>query len=379
MEITFWAMAAAYYPFMVAYLTDMGYSSTAIGALLSVNSAVVIFAQPIWGMLSDRFQSIRKVYLISLGVTVAFMLLFPHIAATRLIIWVFPLLTAFECAMMPLLDSWVVQGTSKNRISYGVVRLWGSVGFAILAVITGVLVEKYSTGIIFYIYAGFAILVFLSTFIIKADTTAKNAHKPKLSPGRLFKNYHFMAFTISMVIVFISTKAAYTYIPQLLMSVGGSGSDLGLTSSLMAIIEVPFFIIGPWLKKKFKSEQLIIMACFLYLIRQFLLSFAVLPWHVIVIQMLSGPAVAFYMTGVVYYIFSLAPDDLKATAQTLYSSIVVGVGGIIGSLAGGFIIDNAGIDVMYRYSALVTLIGILLFLISIWIGKKLKIKEPVNI
>ena len=50
--------------------------------------------------------------------------------------------TFFESALMPLLDSWVVKGIAEEEsISYGSIRLWGSIGFAFTAFLVGKIIS----------------------------------------------------------------------------------------------------------------------------------------------------------------------------------------------------------------------------------------------
>ncbi|MCL1831049.1 MAG: MFS transporter, partial [Oscillospiraceae bacterium] len=63
LNIFHYSAMACYYPFIVAFLTKRDYSSTQIGAILTIDSIVAIISQPIWGIICDRIRSVRKVYI----------------------------------------------------------------------------------------------------------------------------------------------------------------------------------------------------------------------------------------------------------------------------------------------------------------------------
>jgi len=65
-----------------------------------------------------------------------------------------------------------------------------------------------------------------------------------------------------------------------------------------------------------------------------ILPIAILPIHIILIQALQGLSFALFLTGTVYYIDSLGPQKLKATAQTVAVALYSGMSGIIGSHGG---------------------------------------------
>ena len=69
LEAAFWAAFAVYSPYLTYFLKTRGYSNTTIGTITAVNSFIVVFAQPLWGMISDKLQSIRRVFIICMCVT----------------------------------------------------------------------------------------------------------------------------------------------------------------------------------------------------------------------------------------------------------------------------------------------------------------------
>ena len=60
--LLFWGTFAAYYPFGVVILQEKGFSNTVIGTIMAINSMIVVFAQPFWGMISDRMRSVKNIY-----------------------------------------------------------------------------------------------------------------------------------------------------------------------------------------------------------------------------------------------------------------------------------------------------------------------------
>jgi len=53
----FYMGLAVFGVFMPVYLEGLGYDNTDIGTFLSISSFVGLFAQPIWGVISDRAKS----------------------------------------------------------------------------------------------------------------------------------------------------------------------------------------------------------------------------------------------------------------------------------------------------------------------------------
>ncbi len=83
------------------------------------------------------------------------------------------------------------------------------------------------------------------------------------------------------------------------------------------------------------------------------------------IQLLQGPSFALFMNGTVYYIDEMAPEELKATAQTFATSMYFGVSGIVGSYGGGWMIDNYGLKTLYLIGFCISIAISVLFFLSL--------------
>ncbi|SFP98312.1 MFS transporter [Caldicoprobacter faecalis] len=376
LEFIFWATFAAYYPFVVVFLRNKGFSNTIIGTIVAINSLVVVFAQPFWGIVSDRIQSVKKVFIICL--TAAIILLQPvsFISSAVFVGIVLALVTAFESPLAPLLDSWVIQGikTEKN-LYYGSIRVWGSIGFAVMVYIYGRLVDSFSTDVLFPILLLMGCLTVITCIGIKTDRPVSSDGVDNLNFTRLLKNYAYMSFLIFAMVIIIPHRSAFIFLPNLMELVGGSDGELGMVFTIMAISEIPIFLYSKILIRKFKPINLILFSTIFFILRQALYLVSTTPFHVLAIQLLQGPSFALFTNGAVYYIDELAPSELKATAQTFANSIFFGVSGIIGSYVGGWIIDSYGLRSIYWVGVFVSIAISVLFFFSLNINRILRCRS----
>lgn len=371
LEFLFWAACSAYYSFSIVYLTDRGFSTTSIGAIVAVNSCIMIFAQPFWGMISDWLQSIKKVFLLCMTAASLLLLLVPLFEWALLVGLLLAFVTFFESALVPLLDSWVIGGIKNRReISYGSIRLWGSLGFAAMAFVLGQIVEHTRISVIFPVYAVMAVLTMLLSARIPTDKPAQRMSLRNLNAGALFKNYRYVAYLLFAVLLFIPHRASFIFLPLLMESVGGTRAHLGLALSVMAFCEIPIFLMSNRIFKALKPLHLILLSSLFFILRQFIFSVAAAPLHIILNQILQGLGYGLFLMGSVYYIDDLAPDSLKSTAQTLATALFFGLSGIIGSFGGGWFIDRYGLTKMYQAGTLITLLNTLLFLLTMYFGKR---------
>lgn len=370
LEFMFWATFAAYYPFTVIFLQDKGLSNTAIGTILSINSFIVIFAQPFWGMISDRIRSVKKVFLLCLITSTIVIQFFPVIPSAIGMGILLAALAIFEAPLGALMDSLVIQQIrNEPDLSYGSIRLWGSLGYAVFAYLFGLVVDKAPMHYNFIIFAVMATITILITRKIKDKGSASSISFKEMRISQLLKNYSYISFLLFSIVIYIPHRASFSFLPNLLALVGASPGTQGIVAAIMAFSEIPLFLAGHKLLKRFKPIHLILGSSLFFLLRQVAYLTAKTPEQVILAQLFHGPSFALFLNGAVYYIDSLAPDKLKSTAQTLATSLYNGVSGILANYGGGWVIDNLGIRKLYSIGICAIIIVTLLFMASLLLQK----------
>lgn len=104
-------------------------------------------------------------------------------------------LTMFESPLSPLMDSWVIQEIRNEQdLSFGNIRLWGSLGYSLFAYILGILVDRASMRYNFIIFAIMTAIVILLTRNIKDEATASTISLKDMKISKLLKNYSYITF-----------------------------------------------------------------------------------------------------------------------------------------------------------------------------------------
>jgi len=379
LEFLFFGACAAYYPFIVLYMQTLGFNNTTIGTIVAINSFIVIISPIFWGIVSDWTRSVRKVFVFCISTASLLLLALPFIQTALLIGLLLSLLTFFESTLAPLLDSWVVRGINAStvRVNYGSIRVWGSVGYALMVYLFTLLIQETSVSAVFPFYGVMAVLAVILLMRTSSEESLSPLSFRELKPGRLFKNFRYVIFLVFSIFIMIPHRATFIFLPNIIESVGGQKEQVGLLFSLVAISEIPMFLISSRLTTRFKPIHLIIASTIFFTLRQAFYFMATTPFHVVLIQLTQGPSFALYLSGMVYYLYSLAPEELKSTSQTMAASISFGLSGIIGSFGGGWFIDNFGLRPMYLLGMITSIVISLLFLASFPVGKLIKKRNSI--
>lgn len=135
-------MAPGFYlPFFPVFLASLGFSPQAIGLALGIPMGVRLIANPVAGILSDRFGRPRRfLAVLGIGAAAAFWLMtvWPEMVPVLLLVG---LATVFWGPSFPLTDAFAVRLARERGIDYGRARLWGSVAFIAANIMLGVALE----------------------------------------------------------------------------------------------------------------------------------------------------------------------------------------------------------------------------------------------
>lgn len=376
MEFLFWfSMAAAGY--LTVFLQSMGMSATNCSIVNAVCAAVGIVATPFWGTISDKIRSVRVVFLACLLIGSLLWALVPSassvmVGPVMLSILVVVVANFFRAPIASLMDNWVVQASYRERLNYGSVRSWGSFSFAIMGISLSFILPRFGGDVssTFYLSLVTAIPLFILCYRVKDDVQKRKAIPLReMHIGRLLENNRFILFLIFVALLQISTSTALNLLPFLVSSVHGDPSKMGLITGYRALLEIPMLLLLKPLRKKVPLYWMLIGCTVLYAVECSLYSVVDAFWQIVLISTFHGLGGGLYIASASNYVYTLAPDDLKATAQTLFGA-VVSVAGIFGNFFGGMLMDAIGVTNFYLTAGVMSFISGVLYASSFFLGKK---------
>ena len=370
-ELFFWA-AMASDGMLAMYLQSLGMSASEVGTLLAFLATAGIFSPPFWGMMSDRLRSVKRVIFLLFSTATVLWALVPfvlgHISITSA--WVIlPLFRFFNGPVSALLDSWIVRTTyTDRRMSFGSIRTFGSLGYAIAAVVYTFLIKAFSINVIFIGFVTMAVPMLVIMANIKGDDQeskrAISMKELRAGIGQLMKLFPYVSFLLFSVILNIPVNASFTFLSFHLKSIGEDPALLGTVLGLKALVEIPLLLLSGKLIKKFAFPHLLLAVGCVYVLEMFLYPLCGSFYSVLAVQCMHGAMFGLYISAQIQYIYSLAPPNLTATAQT-FTGASLSLASIAGNILGGLVIDTLGINMLFIISAFIQLAAVLLFALSL--------------
>lgn len=356
------------------YLENNGLKGAEIGTLNATMLATILVVITIWGIIADK-KGIRPTLRIATIITAISIFFLGYFTSFWILLIYIPLLTLFYHPLGPLTDALAVQfSVTDKKHTFGSFRLWGSLGWA-LASILGAIVFKLKLINIEYIFKISAVLFILLIFFL-TTRKRKRIFKPNFEPlplKEILKNRPLLLF-FGIIILYGFTCSPINSFYNLYYVDLGSGNDIiGIAYAIMAFSEVPLFIVGDRISKKFGAQSVILIAMLTMLIRFIIYGFIPNVYLALAVGALQGISLAFFIVGAVEFIPKLMPKERHATAQSFIWGGYIGIGQMIGNLIIGFLLDTTGmvgIMKIYIWVALACFLISLLYFKNISISNK---------
>ncbi|KAM9970621.1 hypothetical protein ACTFIR_002483 [Dictyostelium discoideum] len=202
----------------------------------------------------------------------------------------------------------------------------------------------------------------------------------KLTNGQvminIIKNPQVMIFFFVMVICGMTSNIIGNFLFLFLKDQkNASNFLLGSTLPFTVVMELPFFFFGKQLLEKVGVTKMIIIGHSAYIIRLCLYNIFVIdsisPWFVLPIEVLHGISFATLWGAGVEHSSKMAPKGYEAFYQGIFSGIYCGLGPGIGSIVGGFLYQHKSAFFLFRFTAIITIISLIIFTLSqIFYSKK---------
>lgn len=319
----------------------------AVGLIMALNYIVAAGGQLIWGNLADQARTKNKILVIVLAgifLTTWPVVLPDHQSIATLLSSVV-VLNLFLLVPLTIFDTMVVENSEKCGLRFGTMRGFASAGsaavaFALFAVGTLAAVKlKARTGLVIMAFAALLILLPLRL----APETKGHDHGQKgkrMAEIRiLMKNRRFLLLLIFGLFNFTCTGAYVAYFSIFYTSAEGLGASLEILNLYGALCIAGEAILVIVSGKIFQNKDIywiFTWASVMGAFRSLSAFLAPNPYFLMAGGIFQGLMFGPLWGRVAPFIGSIVRDEVRATAQAIWSIVIQGLGPACGALIGGF-------------------------------------------
>ena len=366
----YYFFVGSFVPYWGIYLQSENFSPSSIGILLSLFQISRIVAPNFWGWIADHTgHRVKWIKLTSFLGLIGFIGIF----WAKGFFWIFLVMSAlslFTSSTLPLAESLTLAHLATTDGHYSRIRLWGSIGFIVASLFLGYLIDLQGINILLWVLLiTQAIIFFLSNTIPEA----KEIHHKKndLSIWKIIKTPSVVALLIGCTLMVSAHGVLYNFYSIYLKEHGYSSAAIGWLWAVGVICEIFIFMLMPKILRRYSLKTILLISLFLGVIRFILIGASPDQFYLLLIaQMFHAATFGSFHAASIEVIAYFFKGRNQSRGQAIYNSVAYGIGGTIGGLGGGYLIQYLGGQLGFMIAAISPLIGF----IVIWYGLKLEIK-----
>jgi PPP family 3-phenylpropionic acid transporter len=341
-----YAAGAAWLSYFNLFLKQyVGLTDGQIGIVTAIQQINTLLLLPFWGMVADRFGRKNILVFNMILVTILlygfiFQLIFISVLAFTY------LFTLFYNPIVSLVDSIALDYLEQSgKSSYGSIRLWASIGWAVSSVITGYFVRPEKIYLIFPIASSVMLLNWLILkFIYRPLKIIKNLQSLKLKHlGEIIMKDKRLAIILLIMFFYgIFSAPIHLFINVYYAEIGAAYYHVGYAYAFQALSEVPFFFFGRKIIEWTGSRRMIVITMLVTSLRMFAYSATTSPWIAISIGTIHGISLALFLVAFISFVHQFIPPEWRATGQSFVYAFYFGGGMAVGNLWTGFLANHIG-------------------------------------
>ncbi|MCB9422682.1 MAG: MFS transporter [Ardenticatenaceae bacterium] len=359
----FFACVAFIGPFTVLYYRELGFSGAQIGLLTGLAPLITMLSAPLWTGLADTSNRHRFIMSLTLLLSSLSMVLLPLLRSFLPVLLLVATFNLFFAPINSLADSATMFMLGEVKDRYGRVRVGGTFGFGLAAILAGSLVENYGLKMAFW---GGSVMLFLGLLVSqKLEYNQSQKTTPIRQGARtLLQNRPFILFLAMAFAGGLNVATTTNYLLPYVKELGAESSIMGLILMTGTLAEIPILIFSHHLLKRFQPYTLVTLAVAISGVRLLLLAIINTIWLIFPVQLLNGLGYPLMWLAGVAYADQNAPPGLNATAQGLFGATVGGLGMAVGGFSGGLLLDVvSGREMFVIFGTIVlTIVGLVMVL-----------------
>lgn len=361
----YYFFVGAFVPYWGLYLESEKFTTADIGILMSLFQISRIFAPNFWGWLADHTaKRVTWIKLTALLGLVGFVAVF-WAQGFWALFFVMASLSLFTSSTLPLSESLTLAHLATTNGHYSSIRMWGSLGFIVAAVILGFLIDAYGIRSLLWFLLAVQIILFVLTFRLPEAKVAPHAHD-EFSIWQVVKQTNVIALLVGCALMVTAHGVLYNFYSIYLSAHGYSKSMIGLLWAVGVICEIGIFMVMPKIMAHYSLKAILLTSLALAVLRFGMIGIAVDNLLLLIIaQSLHAATFGSFHAASVEVITQFFKGRHQAKGQAIYNSVAYGIGGTIGGVAGGYALQYVGGQITFTLAAIFPLLGLLVIALSL--------------
>ncbi len=347
-----YAIWGAWAPVLSAYLGDkgLGFSGFEVGLIYALLPLATIIAPFVGGQVADRYFSSEKVIAFLAFTGGLLLLVVSRVTDFSLMVALMLVYCLIYAPTLAITNSIAMINLADSEKEFGQIRVGGTLGWIAAGwLLTGWRwlaggAEAPVQGDMLFLAGIFSIIMGFQSLTLPHTPPKKEGVNPWafLESMKMLKAREFAIFVAITFVVATELEFYYILTAPFLESdaigVASANTPLVMTIAQVAEIFVMAFLLSGFLKK-YGMRKTLAIGVIAWPIRYVIFAIGTPAWLVIASLALHGFCYVFFFVAAFIYVDSVAPADIRASAQSLIAIVALGFGRFLGSLFAGWVKD----------------------------------------
>ena len=351
----YFGVMGIYLPYFNLYLYHIKLSGFQIGVLSALRSVLLVLFPVLWGMLADRLQARRAIYV---SCNLASAMLWSLYLCTTRFEWLVIITFGYGIFFSPIisfLEAITMDVLGKEKLRYGQTRAWGSIAFIAVVILVGGVIDAYPVGVILPL-----ILIggLIQSMVSLGAPSGRTAKLTGLSGGAgHLKSQKSIVFLICAFLMLLSHGAYYGFFSIHLERLGFGKTFIGISWAVASAAEIIVMIHSGRLFKRFSLETVMVFSFSIAAMRWFLLAFVDSGPVILITQVLHAFTYGAFHMASILYVDALSSAASKTLGQAVNNAVSYGLGLMAGFFMSGYLYETIGSHALFMTSGGIALIG----------------------
>lgn len=387
----YWSAFCSSLNFASVFLLSKSFRNSQIGIVLAVANILAVFLQPLIAGLADRSEkiTINGIIIAMAGTAGAFAAarcFLSHVSPVLAALFILELTVLFS--LQPFLNSLGMRIINQGiEINFGFSRGFGSLSYAVLSVLLGILVQQFGTDSLSVIsvglYSALCFVIFFFSkrqFALKSGTVQAESFQGQLDSKSanpesvlsfLSHNKRFAALMVAVSLTFCSHSMINNYFIQITEHVGGTSKEMGIATGIAAAIELPAMMLCDFLVRKIRCSSILKFSLVFFTVKTVITLMATSVRMLYAAQVLQFCSYALFIPASIYYVNEVIKEEDLAKGQAFMTAATT-FGGVTASLFGGLLLDSEGVGTMLLVGVIAAALGAA---IGFYATQRVEVKE----
>jgi len=368
--LLFFAGIGLIMPFLSLQFKAVGYNGVQISLLNMLSALAVILTAPQYGLIFDRSKDKRLILLISLTIVTVTLFLIPYLRAFGAMLVIYTINRVIVSSSITASENLSYQvSADKNgeeKAAFGSLRMWGSLGFALTALLGGMIFQNFgllrnSRIFLGLMAATFVVLLLMPESIFRERRSIESGETALSTRGvikLIAKDQYLLLTVVALALTDPLFDGVRSFEPIFMEELGLPVSVIGLAATLSALLEVPMMLGADRLIERIGVQNLVIAILSFDLTRRLLVWIFPSGWVVFALNIMTAISFTLRLITTVHLINLRIPKQYTTTALTFVFNTLNGIMYILSNAISGVIYDAFGARQIYLVSATLCVIAL---------------------